>query len=84
MTEKEAVPESRQAFEVAAARTCFLLSKWFLECEHPLIDKPMVIAEPTVPSAQLVDLGLKIYPSGYIQCTCNEKPETPKLCLNAL
>ena len=36
--EKEAVPESLQAFEVAAAWTCFLLSKWFLEHEHPLID----------------------------------------------
>ena len=34
-----------------------------LECEHPLTDKPMVIAEPTVPSARLVGLGLRPYPN---------------------
>ena len=49
--EKEVQPESLQVFEVAAAWTCFLLSKWFLGCTHPLIDKQMVISEPSVLSA---------------------------------
>ena len=57
--EKTVLRESRQAFEVAAAQTSGLLNLVFsrqtglFQCEHPLIDKPMVIAEPTVSSARL-------------------------------
>ena len=32
-------------------------------CEHPFIDKSMVITEPTVPSAWLLGLDSKLYPS---------------------
>jgi len=35
----------------------------FFECEHPVIDKPMVITEPAVVSARLLGLGWKLYPS---------------------
>ena len=50
--EKKALPESRQAFDVAAARTSRLVNlvfsrqTSFFECEHPFTDKPMVISEP--------------------------------------
>ena len=46
--EKKALPESRQAFEVAAAQTSGLINlvssrqTGFIKCEHPFIDKPMV------------------------------------------
>ena len=33
------------------------------ECERPFIDEPMVITEPAVPSARVVGLGSKLYPS---------------------
>ena len=58
--------ESRQTFEVAAAQTSglvnLLLSRQtgIFECKHPFIDKPMVITEPTVASAWLLGLGLKL------------------------
>ena len=51
--------ELHQAFEVAAAQTSGLLHLVFshqtglFQCEHPLIDKPMVIAEPAVSSTRL-------------------------------
>ena len=68
--EKDVLPESRQAFEVAAAQTSRLASLvlsrqtvFLFECEHPFIDKPMVITEPAVPSAQLLGLDSKLYPS---------------------
>ena len=58
--EKEALPESRQTFEVAATRTFGLVNlvlscqtSFFLECEHPSVYKPMVKTEPTVPSTRL-------------------------------
>ena len=57
--EKEALPESRETFEVAAARTCGLVNlvlscqTIFFECEHPFVNKPMVKTEPTVPSTRL-------------------------------
>ena len=57
--EKKVLRESRQAFEVAAAQTSGLLNLVFcrqtglFQCDHPLIDKPMVIAEPAVSSARL-------------------------------
>ena len=57
--EKKALPESRQAFEVAAAQTSGLVNlvssrqTGFIKCEHPFIDKPMVIKKPAVASARL-------------------------------
>ena len=33
------------------------------ECEHRFVNKPMVIAEPTVPSVRLLGLGSRLYPS---------------------
>jgi len=33
------------------------------ECSHSWINKPTVIAEPTVPSARLLNLGSKLYPN---------------------
>ena len=41
----------------------FLSSNCFFECEHPFIDKPMVVTEPAVASAWLIGLGSKLYPS---------------------
>ena len=35
----------------------------FFKPEHPFIDKPMIITEPAVPSAQLLGLGSRQYPS---------------------
>ena len=58
--------ESHQTFEVAAAQTSglvnLLLSRQtgIFECKHPFIDKPMVMTEPTVASAWLLGLGLKL------------------------
>ena len=50
-SKNEALYESRQVFEVAAARTfglqwsqsCFLTWNCFFECKHPFIDRPMDI-----------------------------------------
>ena len=58
--------ESHQTFEVAAAQTSGLVNlllshqTGIFECKHPFIDKPMVITEPTVASAWLLGLGLKL------------------------
>ena len=53
------LPESRQTLEVSEARSsCFLSSNWFSVCEHPFIDKPLVISETAVPSACVRILGL--------------------------
>ena len=30
------------------SESCFLLSNWFFECKHLLLDKPMVTTEPAV------------------------------------
>ena len=66
--EKEALPEPHQTFEVAAAETPGLVNlilscqTGIFECKHPFIDKPMVITEPTVASAWLLGLGLKLCP----------------------
>ena len=60
--------ESCQTFEVAAAQTSglvnLLLSRQtgIFEYKHPFIDKLMVITKPTVASAWLLGLGLKLYP----------------------
>ena len=67
---KEALQESRQYFEVAAAQTSVLVNLVFsrqiclFECEHPFIDKLMVITEPAVASARLLGLGsTELYPN---------------------
>ena len=41
------------------SQSCSLSSNWFFEWEHLFIDNPMV----TVPSAWLLGLGSKLYPS---------------------
>ena len=48
--EKEALPESRKAFEVTP----------FFVCKHPFFDKPMVRTEPAEPSARLLQWRTKI------------------------
>ena len=62
--EKEALPESHQAFEITAARTSRLVNLVFFRqtgllssCKHQFIDKPMVITEPSIASARLFGLG---------------------------
>ena len=63
--EKESLPESRLTFEVTGAQTSGLVNlvlsrqTGFIECEHPLIDKPKVITEPAVARARMLGLGLK-------------------------
>ena len=62
----ESLPESRQDFEVAnfwTSQSWFLSSNLFSECQYPLIDKPMLIIKPTVPSTRLLGMGPKLYPS---------------------
>ena len=57
--EKEVLPESRRAFEVTAVQTSGLVNlvfyrqTGFLQCGHPLIDKPVVVTEPIVISTRL-------------------------------
>ena len=64
-----ALPELCQVFEVTAAQTSRLVNRilschtGFFNREHLFIDKPMVITESSVPSAQLSGLGSKLYPS---------------------
>ena len=41
----------------------FFCQTFFFECEHPFIDKSLSITEPAVPSARLLGLGTKLYPS---------------------
>ena len=65
--EKESLPESRLTFEVTKAQTSGLVNlvlsrqTGFIECEHPLIDKPNVITEPAVARTRMLGLGLKRY-----------------------
>ena len=68
--EKEVQPESPQTFEVTASRTSrlvnlgfFFCQTFFFECERRFIDKSLRITEPAVPSARLLVLGSKLYPS---------------------
>ena len=55
--EKEAEPESRQAFQVTVTRNSGLVKLVFprqngiFKCKHTFIDKPMVITKPAEPSA---------------------------------
>ena len=44
------------------SQSCSLSSNWFFrKCQHPFIDKLMVICEPAVGSTRLLGLGLKLY-----------------------
>ena len=67
------LPELCQVFEVTAAQTSRLVSRilschtGFFNCEHLFIDKPMVITESSVPSAQLLGLGSKLHSSNIHQ-----------------
>ena len=62
VAEKEALPQLRQAFEVAESQTSglvnlvFFLPNWYSECERLFIDKLMVITQPAVPSMWLLIL----------------------------
>ena len=73
--EKESLPESRLTFEVTVAQTSGLVNlvfssqTGFIECEHPLIDKPKVITEPAVARARMLDLGSKRYLSTLVPST---------------
>ena len=64
--EKEALLESRQAFEDAATRTfglvnlVFSCQTVFFEYEHPSVYKPMIKTEPTVPNTPLKGLGSRL------------------------
>ena len=64
-----ALPKLCQVFQVIAAWTsrlvnCILSSHTgFFNCKHLFIDKPMVITESSVPSAQLLGLGSKLHSS---------------------
>ena len=63
------LPESHQAFEVAAAQTSGLVNlvlspqTFFFQCEYLSTYQPMVIIEPAVLIAGLLDLGSKLNPS---------------------
>ena len=50
-----------ESFGWMASVPCLLTSNRFFECAHPIIDKPMVITEPTVLSARLLGLGSKFF-----------------------
>ena len=71
--EKESLPESRLTFEVTVAQTSGLVNlvfsrqTGFIECEHPLIDKPKVTTEPAVARARMLGLGSKRYLSTLVQ-----------------
>ena len=68
-----ALRELCQVFEVTAAQTSRLVNRilschtGFFNCEHLFIDKPMVITESSVPSAQLLGLGSKLHSSNIQQ-----------------
>ena len=68
-----ALPELCQVFEVTAAQTSRLVNRilschtGFFNCEHLFINKPMVITESSVPSAQLLGLGSKLHSSNIQQ-----------------
>ena len=62
-------PCARGVRKVSAAQTSgqanlvLACQTGFFECEHPFIDKLMVIIEPAVAGTRLLDLGSKLYPS---------------------
>ena len=49
--------------EIDASRTSGTSRQLMVVYEHLFIDKPMVVTEPTVPSARLLGLDSKMYPS---------------------
>ena len=55
-----------------ASQSCFISSNCFFKREHLFIDKLMVITKLSVPTAQLLGLGSKLYPSN-IQRMLNNK-----------
>ena len=65
----ETLPESRQTRKIPAVQTSgpvnlvFFCLTGLFECEHPFIDKPIVITEPTVASTGLLGLSSKLHPS---------------------
>lgn len=62
--EKEVLPESCQTLpEHWTSQSCFPVLNWFYEYEHRFVNKPWVIAEPTVPSTRLLGLDSRLYPS---------------------
>ena len=83
---EDTLPESRpQAFDVAAAQTSgqvnlvYSLPTDFFECVHLFINKPkMVITEPAVPSARLLGLTAKLYPSNIVACSFPSTPNSRK------
>ena len=52
---------SRRSLNFWTSQSCFPRQTGFIECEHPFIDKPMVINEPAVASAWFLGLGPKLY-----------------------
>ena len=77
--DKEAdLPEWFKAFELPQPQ--FLnklilpsLIKLVFQMQASKIDRPMVLTEPTVPSAQPLGLGSKLYPYGNKQHICSTK-----------
>ena len=66
---EHALPQSRQACDVIEARTSgqanlvLPLQTGFLSASIRLLIKTMVVKEPSLPSARLLGLGSKLYPS---------------------
>ena len=54
---------SHHSPNLLTSQPCFLSWNWFFECEHPFINKPMVLTESAVPSTRPLGLGWKLYPS---------------------
>ena len=52
----------RPCLDFWTCQSCSLWSNLFSECEHPFVDNP-VVTEPAGPSARLLGLGSKRYPS---------------------
>ena len=77
--EKEALPESPSSFEVAAERIFGLdnlvshLILNYSSAKHLFSDKPMVMSEPSVPSARIIGLGSNLSRSN-MQSMLNKDP----------
>ena len=63
--QKKTLPESHwcQSFEIAATRTFGPVNLVFSRQTDFFFAKPMIITEPAVPTARLLSLGSKLYPS---------------------
>ena len=69
----------RRSPNVWTSQSCLLSSTWFFECVHLFINKPkMVITEPAVPSARLLGLTAKLYPSNIVACSFPSTPNSRK------